>query len=949
MVSKCAAGALAISYLSFCAAVYVDSSQFDVSFDSPTAFDGKNYADGMPAGNGRTVVLAWANATNGGMDFYIRSPLAQHTDSQLYTIGKVAVSVAPNPFATGAYFNQSLHLATGSVEVLAGGSDFSDYSIAINLWVDANSDAVIVTASSRDGVTPFNLSVTLSTVRPATRFNYTLDYQCAGSTSSPDVVVSAQLPNPAPAGSIALYHVNSVAAGDYPFFNSTMFAQGLGSLASSGQFIDPLDGRIFGCGIAGGAGIDGSGPALVRAGGSASSLVSQAPATAFALQVAVLTDVNAHGNEANWLSALATNLAGIPAPAARFDAHVAWWSSFWNRSYILTPPSPPPMAQVGVFTCGGSNAAAQVMVVNATTGELRLPGGTCLTPSSDGTTVFAGPCTGAGIWIVTPCNATGCTTGDQWVLNTATGLALGLPGAICPWTDVWTVDNPTGQLKNELWSWNATDSTVRALCTNCPGQCLTAVAPSGPSASGVSAQYARTRFVQAVQSRGHNVPIKFNGMLFTNQAGTNGPNDVDYRQWGPDHWWQNTRLPYGSMLAAGDLDSLAVALDWISSMIPLVSARTAALLPSNQSGIFFTETMDAFGLFQGYEYGCAASDRPAGYPVWLEAPGDLGGWVRYDYGGNGAGPESGLMGVDYYWRTLNATAAAPYVEIAKQTLAWYMSHYPNRTSDGNLMLWPTQVLETYWCEWPGWVNCCQNDMPQVAAITALTRRLLQLPDESGLVTPAERASYTDFQSILPPLPTQPDGQTYAPAAVVSSGSHNSEVPELFAAHPFRLLTVGRSVIDPTVNLTVGRATWQALPLAKTNTGWYYGGMDAALLGLANESWAMVQDRASQPPPPGYRFPAFAQHYQDYEPSADHYANMMTALQMMVLQSGEDEPVGTIVLLPAWPCDLPVSFKLWGPLATSVEVEYDGNGTVTMMDVQPPSRAAAVKFAACVTQ
>lgn len=56
-------------------------------------------------------------------------------------------------------------------------------------------------------------------------------------------------------------------------------------------------------------------------------------------------------------------------------------------------------------------------------------------------------------------------------------------------------------------------------------------------------------------------------------------------------------------------------------------------------------------------------------------------------------------------------------------------------------------------------------------------------------------------------------------------------------------------------------------------------MDAALLGLADDAFGLVLDRAQQPPPLGYRYPAFAQHYQDYPPSADHYANMNTALQV----------------------------------------------------------------------
>lgn len=38
-----------------------------------------------------------------------------------------------------------------------------------------------------------------------------------------------------------------------------------------------------------------------------------------------------------------------------------------------------------------------------------------------------------------------------------------------------------------------------------------------------------------------------------------------------------------------------------------------------------------------------------------------------------------------------------------------------------------------------------------------------------------------------------------------------------------------------------------------------------------------------PVPQGYRFPGFAPHEQDYEPSADHYANMMSAVHWMIVQ------------------------------------------------------------------
>lgn len=592
----------------------------------------------MPAGNGRVVVLAWGNASAGGVDFYVRSPLAMHTDASLFTIAKLRLALSPNPFTAGGggYYNQSLHLARGEVAVHGGGTCYEDRVASITLYVDANSDTIAVAAAARDGVTAFDIAVTLESVRPPTRFAYgPLDFQCNASSSEPDIFAPAGgLPPPAlPNASIAMYHVNSVAGGDPSLFNESMRLQGLGGLL--GDFHDPLDGRIFGVGVTGAAGGDGSGPALLRVGPG--TLASAAPAPAFQVAVTVRVDPAARGDAAGWLAGLAVDMTLGPAPAARAAASDAWWAAFWGRSYVALPPAPPPPPRVGVFPCGGASRAAQVMSLDPASGAITLPGGLCFVPSADGTSVFGGPCGSSGVFALTPCTAGGCGAGDYWVRNAATALVLGLPGAVCPWLDVWTADDPTGALRNELWYFNSSDATLRARCTNCAAQCATLIAPGaagGASAatgtdspSVLGAQYARTRFVQAVQSRGVDVPIKFNGQLFTTQAGRGGPTDVDYRQWGPDHWWQNTRLPYGAQMAAGDYDTMRVLLEWVLGFVPLARARSAALL--GYDSVAWTETVNAFGLYQGYEYGCAAaSERPVGYPVFLEGPGDEGGWVR---------------------------------------------------------------------------------------------------------------------------------------------------------------------------------------------------------------------------------------------------------------------------------------------------------------------------------
>jgi hypothetical protein len=146
------------------------------------------------------------------------------------------------------------------------------------------------------------------------------------------------------------------------------------------------------------------------------------------------------------------------------------------------------------------------------------------------------------------------------------------------------------------------------------------------------------------------------------------------------------------MLAAGDLDSFRSILDFVASLLPLARNRTALQLPAGDAGAFWTETINGVnGLYLGEEYACDPTARPDGYPVWLTGPGSLGGWVRFDFGGNGWGPEAGFYALQYYWATGNASAAAPFIPIATAALDFYASHYRNRSADGTLLMWPTQV------------------------------------------------------------------------------------------------------------------------------------------------------------------------------------------------------------------------------------------------------------------
>lgn len=239
---------------------------------------------------------------------------------------------------------------------------------------------------------------------------------------------------------------------------------------------------------------------------------------------------------------------------------------------------------------------------------------------------------------------------------------------------------------------------------------------------------------------------------------------------------------------------------------------------------------------------------------------------QVDQGGDSGTGEYALMALDLYaW-----TGDASFLPLAFAAADYFMYHFlGNVTAAGRVVVWPAQVLETWWCDYDvgagGFTNCCADDAPTISGMITLFEKLLQLP--ASLVTPAQTAAWSEFARVrMPALPLSADGATIAPAAALSSGTHNDEGPELYAAHPHRTLTKGRAVASGT-DISVGLATLAASAFARENSGWNYGLNAAALLGVADVAAAQLLARAASPPAAGYRFPGFAPHYQDFDPSA----------------------------------------------------------------------------------
>src|SRR5260370_26230652 len=91
---------------------------------------GTNENDSMPLGNGDIALNVWTEQ-NGDIVLLIAKADAWSENGQMVKLGRVRLSLAPNPFAHAASFTQALKLESGDVELRAGDN-------SARIWVDAN-------------------------------------------------------------------------------------------------------------------------------------------------------------------------------------------------------------------------------------------------------------------------------------------------------------------------------------------------------------------------------------------------------------------------------------------------------------------------------------------------------------------------------------------------------------------------------------------------------------------------------------------------------------------------------------------------------------------------------------------------------------------------------------------------------------------------------------------
>ncbi len=428
----------------------------------------------------------------------------------------------------------------------------------------------------------------------------------------------------------------------------------------------------------------------------------------------------------------------------------------------------------------------------------------------------------------------------------------------------------------------------------------------------VTRGYILQRYINAAGGRG-NYPIKFNGSIFTvkpsNYTNGEGMNkwlndhqpDPDFRNWGGDYWWQNTRLPYWSMLASGDFDLMKPLFKMYLDTIPLAEKR--AELWHDVGGHYMIETMTSWGLYSYGDYGWNMED-----PIHQPANPYVSNYWQ-------GGLELSLMMLDYHSHTGDErffrNSALPWI---KGVLKFYSEYY-KKDENGKLRLDPSRVLETYFE--------AVNPATDVAGLQKVTSCLLALDDD--LYPSDYRKFFRELNESIPDLPKRKVGDTtiIAPAEEYGKRS-NMENGELYPVFPYRLHTVVSG------DLKLAQNTYRRR-IQKGTGGWFQDSIMAAMVGNTEEARKYLVKNFSTKCPM-CKFPAFWGPNYDWVPDQDHGTVSMIALQKMLLQADKDK----IKLFPAWPTHWNAKFKLHTLDKTVIEAEYK-NGKIDIKQVAPSER------------
>jgi hypothetical protein len=883
-----------------------DPSRYNVTWETP----GKGPQDSMPLGNGDITLNAWTLA-DGSLHLLVGKQDSYDRNGRLLKVGGLVLH--PGKPATEVGFRQTLHLEDSTLRV--------DFQTAAGparwlLWADARHPLVHAVLESDQAMTA---RAELALWRNQDEVLPSLEVADVWKNmpNAPPTVVPADIIIPAEPGRIGWFHFNAESVA----VPATMRHQGLPYEPAK----DMLLHRVFGGLLGHPAGApDGE------------RTLAAPPSRRHHFQL-VVTTLHPSSPSA-WLKETETlaRAARTRDAAADLAAHQAHWRDFWQRSWIeiegpsagLRIPENEHPLRIGVDSEGGSRLAAEwgrvsfrkagkhdfsglpphmesrqddsllLEILEPAPGELPRPEGWNLSKGLH-----------AEIWIRIQGRPTGRLIdmirvggSDGFLFDLQQGKPRLIVGSQILQADALVPENELVHL--------AIDVAAEEMAIRMNGRLIARHRPAETNDAFHLTQMVHLQRHIFACAGGGEYPIRFNGSTFTIPH-PGSPGGPDCRRWGNGLWWQNIRLPYYAMPAAGDADMMhSLFRTYVEDVLPVSIQRTR--LYSGLPGAFLPECAYPWGAVFSESYGPKPfSERGDSFAERIQDS----GWHKWEW--TSALELLWLMTL-YYEHTLDrGFLTETIIPTARELLTFFDARFEDGP-DGKMIMHPSMALETWWNT--------TNPATDVAGITAVTARLLDLAADS-----APESDLTLWRKLLDRMPAlstreTPDGPALAPAEKFAV-HNNVENPELYPVFPFRQVTARSPESERKQALNALRHRWHS-----GHTGWRQDDLFMAWLGLAEETRDAVVTR-SRSHDPNQRYPAFWAPHYDWTPDQTHGGVLMAAVQAMVLQAEGD----AIHLLPAWPEDWNVSFRLHAPGKTIVEGRSQGTRIIDLQ-VHPPERA-----------
>ncbi|MCG8311227.1 MAG: DUF5703 domain-containing protein [Cytophagales bacterium] len=436
----------------------------------------------------------------------------------------------------------------------------------------------------------------------------------------------------------------------------------------------------------------------------------------------------------------------------------------------------------------------------------------------------------------------------------------------------------------------------------------------------VTQSYNVFRYLMACQSRGK-IQSKFNGGLFTQPLRCNDKNKwkkvvipqpdgtllshEDDRDWGRRFTFQNQRLLYWPMIMSGDYDLMKPFFNYYFNLLPVRKAITKAWF--GHEGAYYRENIEPTGA----ERDCGRD----GKPLKVE-PGKNKGQGYYHSFYFTSGLEIVAMMIDYVkYSGDNEFRDNLLLPFAREVLLFFDKHY-KRDENGWIRLDPAMVLETWWI--------AVNPAPDIAGLQFCLDELLKM----DIGTDKDEEWWKRFRAEIPAVHLyEIDGRKAIAPALEWKMKKNAENGELYPVFPFGLFGVAHGTEDIvawTMKYRTNKNSFDYKCWTQDQIHWAYAGNAKEVQEGLVHRFRHASEQC--------RFPVYGSQKPDSCPDFDHFGAGGTALQRMLMQCSGKK----IILLPAWPSDWDVDFKLHAPYKTIVEASVK-NGKIERLEVTPESR------------